>query len=77
MESQDFSPARRHEIFVAMMCDGQPDGLYAEGCNSEFHACVGGRAIEMRCPGSQVFDAERKQCSSKVLLRHSKGPSDM
>ncbi|VDK27464.1 unnamed protein product, partial [Anisakis simplex] len=43
-------------------CSGYPDGMYAQGCSSDFTACVAGNPIAMKCPANLKYDQDEKKC---------------
>ncbi|VDM42419.1 unnamed protein product [Toxocara canis] len=48
--------------FYVSSCVGRPDGMYGNGCSSEFTACVSGTATVMRCPANLKYDEKSRKC---------------
>ncbi|KHN87519.1 Chondroitin proteoglycan 2 [Toxocara canis] len=49
-------------------CVGQADGTYANGCSSEFIACVEGSASILRCSDSLVYDEKSHRCLGREYV---------
>lgn len=52
-----------------VQCEFLADGMYDLGCNTDFIACVAGRAIRMMCPAKLKYDAISDKCLAACDVR--------
>ncbi|KAE9547736.1 hypothetical protein FO519_009048, partial [Halicephalobus sp. NKZ332] len=46
-------------------CAGKADGIYVEGCNSQYFACNGGHAHTLLCPAGTFYSTASERCDYK------------